>query len=296
MPQAIRKIIEMLQNTTGVRYNITQAKTVLQKGGEFEAFVNDLRKGKKMKISTVSNLQVEDLERIPKRWINDELISYFLSFKNNEFAARHVYTITSLEFCSLLALLCPNKNLPDDVEERINNPDVVRRMQKQNLPWSNLNSMKRLLVPIHIDKNWITSVADFERAIISIYDSYDPPLGTDNKFFQIFKIWIAAGIKFQLEKNAVISSSFVTNMDEWTLESNPSHGFQDNTNDCGVFAIGHMLLLSYPQTVDLQSIGTYLAPSVVPILRAELFALIRDNAVESRLERKGMEAPWRCMR
>ncbi|THU92383.1 hypothetical protein K435DRAFT_800555 [Dendrothele bispora CBS 962.96] len=194
------------------------------------------------------NICMKDIERIQNGWISDELTTFFLAIHETEFTSRGVYTLI----------------LPSGSDHKGEwEADPSRLVRKRKFPWGDLNLMKRLLVPIYQPDHWIMAVVDFEKDFIAVYNSLNGKSQHGN-IFKILRTWILTGVKERLNDNLV----------------NP--GLQNNGVDCGVFVIGHMILLSYPQDFDRAQIGDILISQVVPILRAHLFSIIKNGAVESQ--------------
>ncbi|THU99232.1 cysteine proteinase [Dendrothele bispora CBS 962.96] len=248
---ATKKTIQNFQHATGIQLNLTTAKKIWN--NEYKSFISEIQTGKEFNIGGIK-IQLKDLERLQRGWISDELITLFLLMTRSAFEERHVYVVDSFFWKKLEQLILPygsnhKKGWKDS---------LMQLIMKNPIPWGDLDSMKRLLAPIHCTDHWIMAVADFEEQFIEVYDSLPSKTAQHQDIFQVFKTWILAGVNDSL--NGEIFDEYFS---RWKLQPQPQNpGLQNNTSDCGAFVIGHLILLSHTQSVDRKRIGDILTPQL----------------------------------
>ncbi|THU92332.1 hypothetical protein K435DRAFT_800574 [Dendrothele bispora CBS 962.96] len=135
--------------------------------------------------------------------------------------------------------------------------ELLCLVDRKKLPWGDLDLMKRMLVPIHRPNHWIMAVADFEEELIAVYDSLCGNSEYDD-IFKVFKTWISAGVDGR-SKDHAISPNFSSNLNQWRLEPRP-------------------------QTMERSRIGDILIQQIIPVLRAQIFSVIRKGAKEEEID------------
>ncbi|THU76927.1 hypothetical protein K435DRAFT_812948 [Dendrothele bispora CBS 962.96] len=173
--------------------------------------------------------------------------------EGKEFATRGVQVVDSLHWKKLEQLILPTGS---DHKKGWKN-ELLRLVNRKKLPWGDLDLMKHMLVPIHRPNHWIMAVADFEEESIAVYDSLCGNSEYDD-IFKVFKTWISAGVDGR-SKDHAISPNFSSNLNQWTLEPRP-------------------------QTMERSRIGDILFQQIIPVLRAQIFSVIRKGAKEEEID------------
>ncbi|KAG7098075.1 hypothetical protein E1B28_000049 [Marasmius oreades] len=207
-----------------------------------------------------------DLHRLQEgTWLNDEVINCFL--KLYPFSARTQF-IDSLHW----------EGLHEKCSQATVNEALLKEVKKYKF---RIIDTEKILVAIHQKDHahWIAGVVALHSHTITIYDSlcsetanYDWQFSIYASIFQTFRTWIAMIHKAQ---------KLSINWDEWNMIHCPEgQASQSNTYDCGVFAIGNIIL------ADRGGQNHLLNQSYIIVLRAQILKILLTSQKKAASIRK----------
>ncbi|KAL0578275.1 hypothetical protein V5O48_003719 [Marasmius crinis-equi] len=185
----------------------------------------------------------KDLRRLqPTTWINDEVLNAF--FRCFEFPSG----------CWVLSSLLWTMSL-QKLRNRQADSMVPREIERNK---SQFASSTRIMIPIHdtLSNHWVAVAIDRDTAKITVYDSLAGVRRTDDAQLHHVRKWLT-----EMYQECNLASPV------WSEQTQPSiQGLQTNAFDCGVFAIGNIILHGLTGGAD----NHLLTQRIIPLIRAEV--------------------------
>ncbi|CRG96975.1 sentrin-specific protease 1, putative [Plasmodium gallinaceum] len=175
---------------------------------------------------------------IDTRWLNDEVINFYLSmlqeyneqqFKNNSSYFPKIFTFSTFFFLSLSSNGCYNYC------------KVSRWTKRKKV---DIFSFDLILIPLHIGGNhWTLGAINIKDKKIKLYDSLNMP---NKKFFEYIRRYIIDEAKDKKKIDIDISTW------KYNKDGNSEMGipYQENGYDCGVFTCMFAKCLSFNREFD----------------------------------------------
>ncbi|THU85902.1 hypothetical protein K435DRAFT_868812 [Dendrothele bispora CBS 962.96] len=266
-----QKTIETFRHSTGIDLDLKMADALWN--DEYLPMLHDTEANGTKYVINNSVIDHSTMRRFKKGMWNDEIINCVLDIIRETYGKRGVFLISSLTWKKLEEFIL-SVNLEDDeswLERLIQLIDRWRDIK--NIPWRKMDEVALILVAIHqpSSTHWVVGVADFERKSLSIFQGM-----------------ITAGIR--MNQGQTLDTLYQPCSDDidwssWGLDYAPKgQAIQNNATDCGIYAIGNILLLSRSSSQPFNSI---LTAGTIPLVRAGVYKMI----IEQLKQQKKMHSP-----